>query len=90
MGDIKKAYDFLNKTLKLGLSANMVAGAELAFKLDLAKVEGFKAEMLKDQKKLSQDWEVKTILVPRKAKIAANTLRTLTELQNLTKKEMQK
>lgn len=90
MGDIQKAYEFLNKTLKLGLKPIHITHAEAAFKLDLAKVEGFKTDILKDTKKLSSDWETKTVLVPRKNKVAANSFKTVTELQAMVGKEAQK
>lgn len=90
MGDIQKAYEFLNKTFKLGLKPIEIARAEAGFKLDLAKVEGFKADVLKDTVKLSADWEFKSVLVPRKTKIAANTFKSLAELQTMSVREVQK
>jgi hypothetical protein len=90
MGDIQKAYEFLNKTLKLGLKVQDIARAEAGFKLDLAKVEGFKGDILKDTKKLSAEWETKTVLVPRKTKVAASSFKSLADLNAMAIKETQK
>jgi hypothetical protein len=66
MGEIKKAYDYLNRTLKLGLKPEQIMRAEAGFKLDLGRQAKFPAALRKNAMAFSADWEVKGTLVPRK------------------------
>jgi hypothetical protein len=70
MGEIKKAYDYLNKTQKLGLKTEQIMRAEAGFKLDFGRQEKFPAALRKSAMAFSADWEIKGTLVPRKTALA--------------------
>lgn len=70
MGEIKKAYDYLNKSLKLGLKPEQILRAEAGFKLDLGRQEKFPAALRKSAMAFSADWEIKGTLVPRRTPLA--------------------
>ena len=71
MGEIKKAFDYLNKTLNLGLKPDQIMRAEAGFKLDLGRQEKFPtAALSRGAMAFSADWEVKGTLVPRKTALA--------------------
>jgi hypothetical protein len=81
MGEIKQAYDFLNKTLKLGLKADQLMVAEAGFKLDLGRQEKFPETLTKDVMQFSADWEVRATLVPRKTALTRKTTKTFEQLK---------
>ena len=81
MGEIKKAYEFLNKTLRLGLKADQLMVAEAGFKVDLGRQEKFPAGLLKEPMAFSANWEVKGTLVPRKAALTKPTTKTFEQLK---------
>jgi hypothetical protein len=81
MGEIKRAYDFLNKTLKLGLKPDQLLVAEAGFKLDLGRQEKFPAALTRDAMRFSADWEVKATLVPRKTVVRTKVNKTYAQLK---------
>lgn len=66
LGDIFQAFSYLNKSLKLGLTKQQLYRAERSIKFDHSIVEKFHADISRDQDKLMEQWEFKTVLVPRK------------------------
>jgi hypothetical protein len=85
MGEIKKAYDFLNKTLKLGLKPDQILVAEAGFKLDLGRQEKFPAALRRDPMAFSANWEVKGTLIPRKTALAKRSTKSLEQLKRSLK-----
>lgn len=81
MGEIKKAYDYLNKTLKLGLKADQILVAEAGFKLDFGRQVKFPAALRKSALAFSADWEVKGTLVPRKTALKKRTTKSFEQLK---------
>ena len=81
MGEISKAYAFLNKTLKLGLKADQLLVAEAGFKLDLGRQEKFPIALTRDAMAFSADWEVKGTLVPRKTALAKRSTKSFDQLK---------
>lgn len=71
MGDIYRAFSYLNKTLKLGLTKPQIWRVEKDIKLDFSIYEKYSTELTRDPDKLMEDWEFKTVLVPRKKPITA-------------------
>ncbi len=70
MGDIQKAYEVLNRTLKLGLTKEQLFRAEANVKFDHSDRMKFKPELRKDPAQFLADWEFQTILVPRSRPIS--------------------
>lgn len=63
MGDVFEAYAFLNKSMNLGLSAMDLMRMEAGFKSAFAAVSNPTAA--KEGDKLTENWELKTMLVRR-------------------------
>ena len=81
MGEIKKAYEFMNRTLKLGLKPDQILVAEAGFKLDLGRQLKFPAALRKNAMAFSADWEVKGSLVPRKSPLTKRSSKSLDQLK---------
>ncbi|MCP5115809.1 MAG: hypothetical protein GY953_33695 [bacterium] len=81
MGEILKAYQTLNKTLRLGLSREQMLAAEMQFKLDFADKMKFPSALRRNANALSSDWEFTGTLTPRRAKLRAVTSKSLSKLK---------
>ena len=81
MGEILKAYQTLNRTLKLGLSREQMLAAEMQFKLDFATQVKFPTSLQKNPNTLSSDWEFTGTLTPRRRKMRSVTSKSLARLK---------
>jgi hypothetical protein len=63
VADVSNAYNFLNESLRLGLSAKQLAVAEARFRLDFADRMGYKVD--RDVPDFHENWEFITRLEPR-------------------------
>ena len=81
MGEIQRAYEILNRTLKLNLTANQLMVAEAAFKLDFGTRMKFPKETMARELDFAADWEVQSTLVPRQVKLRTRTKKTFEALK---------
>ena len=81
MGEILKAYQTLNRTLRLGLSRNQMLAAEMQFKLDFATQKKFPGTIQGNANRLSSDWEFTGTLTPRRRKLRSVTSKSLRTLK---------
>lgn len=73
MGEVFNALEVLNRTMKLGLSAQDVLRAEMGFKSILAQ-RGNPAELPADPIELAEGFEIVTTIQPRADRLSVDQL----------------